>query len=286
MNDENFVFQEEKINNEDQQEENTDESVVTDLVPVLENSIVEADIVEDLNQYGKVHKRSRLCPVCVRPDHMDINLARARDHLSIEDIVYRFNVSEEALKIHFGNHFYISRNSRRIIELRERVPTEANEFVDRMLEGDLDFFCAMEAVLKSKAKRINVISQRLDVLTDDQEVDNLSQFETGEFIQLNKLLNDLENDAIKVQELMLKKFFPGGKQEMNNAIMAFKYSVLTSMLNSIQLTLNEFEQNSEDAPVIRRLRSALADKINRIEEEILRSSGIRSLNGENNENSE
>jgi len=248
----------------------------TEIAPIEQEStlVIEPEVIEDISQYGKIHKRSRLCSICTRPDYMDINLARARDHMPYEDMIYRFNVTPDALRIHFTNHFYISRNNRNIIELRENSPTEANEFVDRMLEGDLDFFCAMEAVLKSKAKRINAISSRIDTLTDNQEIDNLGNFETGEFIQLNKLLNDLENDAVKVQELMVKKIFPGGKEEMNNAVMSYKYSVLTKMLGAIQLSLNELEQQEEYKPMIHEMRSLLASKINSIEDDVLRSGRI------------
>jgi len=260
----------------------------TGLVPVFEEALVRVpvrvpveveepitpEVVIEPDKYGKKIKNSRLCPICKDRSRMRVNLARARDHMTIEDISTRFGFPMEALEIHFKSHFQVSKENRRIIELREQESTEANEFVEVLLEGNLDFFCAVTAVLESKAKRINAFSNRIDFLTDYQEIDDLGAFETSELMQLNRELGKLETDALKAHELLFKKILPGGKEEMKNAVIAYKYSILSKMLDAIQVSLNEFESRPEYEDLIRNLRSMLASKFNKIEEEVLKSGGI------------
>ena len=54
------------------------------IIPVTKNYSIE---MKDASTYGKIIKRSTLCSICLRDDCNEINLMRARDHLSYEDII-------------------------------------------------------------------------------------------------------------------------------------------------------------------------------------------------------
>lgn len=228
-----------------------------------------------IDSYGEYIRRSTLCDICRHRDHVEINLLRARDHLSIQEIADRINAQEELVEKHFKYHYKISRANRQIIKLSESPVTQANELVEKIMDGDIDIFSAAEGVLASKGKRLDVIFGRLEDLSDEMEADRgLPEFETGEFIQFNKLATEIENDILDTYKVINKHVFPYKKEELKNAVLSYKLNILTKMMEQIQLTLFEFERRPEFADLIKEFRSVLAHRINKLEDEILKSGGI------------
>lgn len=246
-------------------------------LPTIRNtSVQQVDTTtqEIVEQYGRYHRRSKICTICRNSSHMDINLMRARDHMSLDDIHAQTGISREALQTHFKTHFILSKNHRQIIELQESGSTEANEIVEKILEREIDLFSAAEGVLHTKSKRLNIISSRLDDLSDEMEAGGLEDFETGEFIQLHKLSNEIENDILKTYQIIDKKLFPFKQEELSNAVLNYKIRILKQMLEQIHITLVDFEQQEEHTEVVQAIRMALANRINRIEDDILKSGGM------------
>lgn len=229
--------------------------------------------------YGKYIKRSRICPICIHPEHMTINLMRARDRLTYDEIAQNMNVSLDSLDIHFKNHFYISKNSRTLIELKEgENTTEANELIAKIMEGDVDLFSGAVAVLDSKVERLHPIRERIKSLTDHLETSNLDQFETQEFVQLNKLAEEIENSIFKMYQIIDKKLFPFRKEDLANAVIAYKHNILSKIVDYVQIRLIELESipsyTTTNIELIGELRQILAQDFNKLEEDILKSGGI------------
>lgn len=246
------------------------------------NELIEVPqyIPVDVNNYGKQVKRSTLCSICLREDMNEINLMRARDHLSYDEIIaIKEDVTLEALKIHFKNHFHISANNRRILEIKENTSPEANELIHKIFDKELDVFSGIQSVLESKAERLLPIRERMRYLTDKQEIDALDDVEIAELIQLNKLAEDIENSIIKTWQIMDKKLFPIDKKDRENAILQYKLDILKGILDRFQFVFNNYEKIPQYTELIQQLRIALAEEINSIEDEILKSGGILQSKG-------
>jgi hypothetical protein len=266
---------EETVESSDNEEETTMVSTVLYSAPLVsQNNITEAPI----ERYGKYIRRSRLCTICNHPHHMDINLMRARDHLSLDEISNRMRVAPEGLDIHFKNHYILSRQSKNILALREEGAVEENELFGKIIESDSDFFSILQSIQDAKARRWNMIQRRIDSLRDEQEVDGLDQFSTSEFVQLCKLVKDEENDIAKFQELIDKKLMPVNKEERVKAVLSWKYKTMSWVVDRIQIRFNEIELKPEyittNKALIGELRRLLAMDFNEIEDEILKSGGI------------
>jgi hypothetical protein len=226
------------------------------------------------DQFGKKLKHSRLCPICIHVDKMEIQLLRSRDHLTYEQISTLKNVRVAALRIHFENHFIVSTPNSQVIALREEGSKEANELIEKVLEGDLDLFSGATGVLEAKAQRLSIVKRRILELSNLMETNSLEEFETAEFINLNKLAESIENSMFKVIQIADKQLIPFSSEERANAVLSYKLKVLTKMMDKIQITLLELERRPEYAFLINDLRIALASRFNQIEDEIVRSGGV------------
>lgn len=226
-------------------------------------------------EYGHYVKRSTLCPICRRSDHNQINLARARDHVKIYDMCKTFSVQPEALKAHFTNHFIVSPRNQKVLDLLEDDSSEAKELVTKILEGNIDLMEGAEGVLKSKGQRLHIMTQRIKELSDKQEIGSLEDIEVQELVQLHKITNDLEDSIMKVYAIVDKKLFPFKKEELGNAVAQYKLSVLSKLLDKIQIVFLEFEGKSDTySQMISEMRVVLARHFNDIEDTIVKAGGI------------
>lgn len=226
------------------------------------------------DQFGKKLKYSRLCPICAHPEKVEIQLLRARDHLTYEQISDLKNVRVAALRIHFENHYIVSIPNSQIIALRDEGSKEANELIEKVLEGELDLFSGAKGVLEAKAQRLSIVKRRILELSNSIETNSLEEFETAEFINLNKLAESIENSMLKAYQIVDKQLIPFNSEERSNAILSYKLKVLSKMLDQIQITLLEFERRPEYSFLINDLRIALASRFNQIEDEIVKSGGV------------
>jgi hypothetical protein len=231
-------------------------------------------VQEDTQYYGEYVKKSTACPICSSPDHMRVNLARAKDLLPISEISKSINISIESINKHFRNHFIISKNCRKILNLKESDNQEATDLVDAVLGGNLDIYTGINGVLQSKVQRHNMIRERLRILSDRQENNIEEQIDTAELLQLHKASNDLEDSIAKTYQLLHKSVFSVSKSEITEAFLRFQLDMLNKMLNDIQAVFIEFEVVPEYKEVISALRISLAKKFNIMEDSILRSGGI------------
>ena len=241
-----------------------------DIIPVHKQYDIE---LADSSAYGKVIKRSTLCSICLRDDCNEINLLRARDHMSYETIVGLKGVTQEALDIHFRKHFHIAGHNQRILKVKEDLSPEANELVQKIFDKELDTFSAIQSVLESKAERLLPIRDRIRHLTDLQEVQKLENHEIVELIELNKLAEGIENSIIKTYQIMDKKLFPVKKEELANAVLSYKLEILSKILDKFKVVLARYERIPEYAELINQLRQTLAEEFNKIEDEIVKTGG-------------
>lgn len=249
-----------------------------EIVPtsVLETAVIESDALE--TPFGRYVKKSRLCPVCIRRDHMEINYLRARDHLSYSDISMQKQVTIDALDIHFRNHFVISKNNQQLLDLRENSSQEASDIIQRILEGEVDLFGGAQSVLQSKVQRLADIKNRLKFLSDQQEIDNLDDVEKQEYILLHKLAEGIENSIMNVHQILDKKLFPSNKEELAKSVLSYKLSVLSKFVDDIVIVLLEFEKNPEYRELVQNIRRVLSTRVSSLETAILRSGGeIKSI---------
>jgi hypothetical protein len=243
---------------------------------VVNNAVILSEALE--TSFGKYVKKSRICNICLRNDHMEINQLRARDHLSYHDISAQKQVTIDALTVHFKNHFIISKNNQQLLDLRENSSQESNEIVQRILEGEIDFFGGAQSVLLSKIQRLSPIQNRLNHLSDQQEIDNLDDIEKQEYILLNKLAEGIENSIMTVHQIMDKKLFPSNKEELAKATLSYKLSVLSKFVDDIVTVLIEFEKNPEYRELVHQIRQVLSHRVSALETIILKSGGeIRAI---------
>jgi len=248
---------------------------MSDLIPsdivTINTEIITRDTLE--TSFGKYIKKSRICPICIRHDHMEVNQLRARDHLTYHEIVSAKNVTIDALRLHFKSHFIISKNNQQLLDLKENSSEESNEIVQRILEGEVDFFGGAMSVLQSKIQRLKPIQDRISTLSDDQEIDNLDDIEKQEYILLNKLAEGIENSIMNVHQLMDKKLFPSDKEDLAKATLSYKLSVLSKFVDDIVIVLLEFEKNPQYTELVRQIRRALSQRVSALETLILKSGG-------------
>lgn len=239
---------------------------------------------EQENEFGRYVKKSiRLCDVCRHTQHMDINLLRARDHWSLPDISQDKGIHIDTLKLHFRKHFQISTKHQKILDVMENDSRESNELVSKIFEGELDLFTGAQTVLESKAQRLHIIKERLKELAELQEVDGLDDVGKQEFVLLNREAGNIENDILKVWQIIDKKLFPASKEDLSNAILSFKLNILKKFVDSIILIFLEYEKNPEYADLVRNIRVALVPVVSNLESTILKSGGVIELEKKDDE---
>lgn len=225
--------------------------------------------------FGEYIRKSRACNICRRRDHMEINYMRARDHLTYQQIMQAKGVSPDDQITHFKNHYIISKHNQDIINLKENTSQEANDIVTRILEGDLDLFGGAHSVLKSKVQRLNGLNNRRKALEDTREDSgNLTPDEQDEFLLICKLSEEIENSMTKILQIIDKKAFPTGKDDLAKAMLSYKHSVLTKFVDDIAIVLIEFERNPLYTGLIQQIRLALSQRVSALEAKILSSGGV------------
>jgi len=229
---------------------------------------------EDSAYYGKYTKKSGICPICTHTNHMRMNLMRARDHMALEDISFKVNISVDTIDKHFRNHFIISKSCKKILALKEEGSDEANDLVSSIMEGEVDLYGGARGVLDAKSQRLNIVKERIKKISDLQETEQAEDFNVQELVQLHKVAEDLENSILKTYQIIDKKLFPVSKSELSNAVLQYKLSTLSKLLDNIQAVFLEFENKPEYSNLISELRIELSKRFNIMEEAILKSGGI------------
>jgi hypothetical protein len=234
------------------------------------------------DQYGLLQRKSKICTICNKLNHTQINMARARDHKKLGEIAAEFSVTVHDLRTHFRAHFIINENQQRIIDFKEDDSTEAKEIITKVFERNTDLLDGAQSVLQSKAVRLSDINLFLKDLADKREIDALNDVEKQEYVQYHKLANDLENSILQTYVTMDKKMFPFRKEDLGLAVTSYKLSVLSKLLDQVQLVFLEFEKvNPQYSAMIKEMRTALAEKFNEMEDIISKSGGlITPLGGE------
>jgi hypothetical protein len=243
------------------------------------NKVHTPEIIKTLSQHGKYIRKSLLCPVCSRTDHAQINLMRARDHMSISEISSATGIPPGLLEKHFEKHYLISPQNQKILALKEDTSQEAKEIVAKLMSGEIDIHGSLAAVLKGKAQRLNEIYSTLNEYNARRDIDfdGLSSFEIEEWVALNKLATEIENSIVKTIHLADKKLFSLSKNVEKSAVQAYELQILSKMIDSIQLALRDIESEGEvEKLVIQKIRRKLADYFNAMEDAILKSSTLLS----------
>ena len=225
--------------------------------------------------FGEYLRKSRACNICRRRDHMEINYLRARDHMTYQQIMQEKGVSPDDLIVHFKNHYILSKHNQDIINLQENTSQESNDIVTRVLEGDIDLFGGAQSVLISKVQRLNDLSNRRKALEEvREEHGNLTADEQEEYLLVCKLSEEIENSMTKVYQIIDKKAFPSGKDDLSRAVMSYKHSVLTRFVDDIAMVLIEFERNPIYTELIQQIRLALSQRVSALEAKIFNSGGM------------
>jgi hypothetical protein len=262
--------------------DNTIKDEVSDNLPV-EVTVVPVAQNNTSHSFGKYIKRSRVCPVCLRHDHMEINRMRACDYKTVGQIAAEKTISPKEINSHFQHHFLISKTNQDILNVREDTSQEANEIISRIFEGDMDLYGGATSVLESKAQRLKPILARISFLTDKQENEALEDIEQQELIMLNKLAQEIEDSVMKVYQIIDKKVFPTNKEDIGKAVLSYKHSVLRKFVDNIIIVLMEFEKNPEYEGLVQQLRMSLAQRISYLEASILKSGGVMKAIEDSNE---
>lgn len=223
--------------------------------------------------FGRYIKKSRICPICTRKDHMEINALRGQQHLSYEDISIEKKTTLEALEVHFKKHFLISTKDQQLLNLKENDSQEANELVSRILDGNADLYSALHDLLKAKAQRYHMIQEQIKTLSDQQEIDNLTDIEKQEFIFLSRLSDGMEDKILKVYQLIEKKLFPD-PETTAKAILNYKLDIFSKLVDSIITVFIEVEKQPQYTQLIQQIRVMLAQQVSVVEADILKSGGI------------
>ena len=242
-----------------------------DLIKKEDNDLLEQ---EDVSYYGRYLRRARGCAVCIRKNHMEINLKRAKQYMTIQEISEEENLGMDILNMHFRNHFIISTNIQKMLDLKESTDRESQGIVARILDGEIDLFQGSQGVLDSKAQRLAIIHGRIKELAEIQETQGLEAEEQQEFYQLNKLAEEAENSVVKTYQIIDKKLFPVNREDLSNAILSYKLNVLNKVLDAIQVEFMQYEQDPTSAPLIQKIRVGLSKRFNFLESTILQSGGI------------
>lgn len=243
--------------------------------------IPEQQIIQTL--FGKYIKKSRICPVCMRHDHMEINRMRAVDHLLIGQIMDTKGLTRDVLDSHFSKHFIISKHNQDIIDLQEDSSQEANEIVRRALEGEIDLFGGAQAAKESKAQRLVGIRERIKELEDRISLnrEEAESIDRQECIMYHKEAGNIENDIFKIEQALHKSVLPSSKEDLMRAFINFKLNSFSKFVDAIILILVEIErEHPEWTDIIQLIRLMLAPRITAIQADIMKSSGISNLSDE------
>jgi hypothetical protein len=232
-------------------------------------------IEDDSELYGRYTRKSRACSICTLSNHMEINMLRAKQHMSLDDISQLKGISLNMLQTHFDSHFILAPSVSKIINLKESNTQESQAIITSNLEGNLDIYAGASGVLESLGLRLKMIQDRLKELRDYQESRILSQEETIEYNQLHLLCGKVETQIVKTYQTVRDNLYPLNSREgLANAFLSFKIDALEKMINDVQLELLEYEKDPNYTDLIKQLRYTLSKRFNYIEESILKSGGF------------
>ena len=269
-------------NDENDENDTSKYSVVAIKNDTISSKVYTPEILDTLNRHGRYIRKSLLCPVCNRADHIEINLMRAKDHLSLKEISSATGITVELLEKHFQKHYLLSSQNQKLLALKEDVSSEAKEIVARLMQGDLDMYGSIAAILKGKAQRLNEIYSIINEYNTKRDMDIISDMEIQEWVALNKLAADLEDSIVKTVQLIDRKIIKVKNIE-KSAVQAYELQILSKMVDCIQLVLKEIEQEGDlERKVIQKIRHKLAQYFNAMEDKILKSSVIVSDSSDNN----
>lgn len=229
---------------------------------------------KSLQHYGEVVRHSLACAVCKHIRAKEINLARARDLKSLGEISSEYSLPESILRKHFENHFIVSEKVNYLLSQREGTQSQGKDIIHKIFEGETDLLEGISSVNKSRAARIAFFTERLAVLQtrSDTMGEEFDDMDKQEYIQLSKLLNDVEKEVVRAYQIIDKKIFPADSGELSKAVLNYKLGVLSKFVDEISSVLHEFaEKSSEYAQMVSEIRSVLASRVNSIEAEILKS---------------
>ena len=228
----------------------------------------------DSSQYGELLRPSKVCNICNRTDRVAIHAARGRDHKTLKEISEEFRVSRTDLTRHFSNHYLLTSANQEIINIVENTDATTNDITTSIFEGTTDLVKSSSALLRSFAKNLKVVQNRIDVLSDELERDLLEEDELAEFQNLQKIALDIGKNMQKSLSIVDKKLFPKDSDDLFNSILHYKLDVLKKFLDSILVVFSEFEHRGpEYAKMIFEMREVLRSRFNRLEEEVLNSGG-------------
>ena len=129
-------------------------------------------------------------------------------------------------------------------------------------------------MLRSFAKNLKVVQNRIDVLSDELERDLLEEDELAEFQNLQKIALDIGKNMQKSLSIVDKKLFPKDSDDLFNSILHYKLDVLKKFLDSILVVFSEFEHKSPAYSImIQEIKESLRVRFNRLEEDVLNSGG-------------
>jgi hypothetical protein len=282
-NDDSEFYHEFDNGEHDDDDDSDDDDEVIEPTVIINNSVAVLNATQnsareygyDLtisNEYGKIIRNSTVCPVCIHKNSMEINLSRARDHLSINDISIQFKMPMKVLKTHFENHFILTSRQQRLINFKENSTTETKEIVTQILDENIDLVDGAKSVLEAKVKRLNDIMSFMRDLADRREIDALDDVEKQEYIQYHRIANELEDAILKTYVTIDKKLFPIKREDLIPALISYKLNLLSKMSDQIQIVFLEFERKYPDMiSIIIEMRKELASKINSMEHTISKS---------------
>jgi len=244
-------------------EEDKDLTIVTNNYPTADN-----------NQYGELLRPSKVCNICNRADRVAIHAARGRDHKTLKEISEEFGVSKNDLNRHFLNHYILTSANQEIINIVENTDAVLNDVTTQIFEGATDLVKSSSSLLRSYAKNLQVVQNRINTLSDDLERDMLEPDELIEFQSLQKIALDIGKNMQKSLSIIDKRLYPKDQDDLFNSILHYKLDVLKKFLDSILVVFSEFEHKSPAYSImIQEIKESLRVRFNRLEEDVLNSGG-------------
>ena len=244
-------------------EEDKDLTIVTNNYPTADN-----------NQYGELLRPSKVCNICNRADRVAIHAARGRDHKTLKEISEEFGVSKNDLNRHFLNHYILTSANQEIINIVENTDAVLNDVTTQIFEGATDLVKSSSSLLRSYAKNLQVVQNRINTLSDDLERDMLEPDELIEFQSLQKIALDIGKNMQKSLSIIDKRLYPKDQDDLFNSILHYKLDVLKKFLDSILVVFSEFEHKSPAYSImIHEIKESLRVRFNRLEEDVLNSGG-------------
>src|SRR5271157_3187880 len=229
------------------------------------------EIIQEEAEFGKLIRRAiRVCPVCMRADHMEISRMRAVNHMTYKDISIAKGISQDSIRLHFTKHFMISERNQQILDLRENNSPEALELVTKILDGKLDLYTGSKGILQDQAQRVHMLRKRLEYLEERKDQSEIpgspevEDVEIQEAILIHREIDNIQAGMTKLLQIIDKKCFPFDDEQRSRAVLQFKYDILSKFVDEIITIFFEFEKKPEFTELIPALRNALVPKVNRM----------------------